>query len=57
MEFFAEKVLLKLMEHSIKFRPNKSGSPHLNGKVKRPQRIDKEEFYSTVNLDFGDLKS
>ena len=57
MEFFAEKELLKLMEQNIKFRPNKSGSPHLNGKVKRPQRIDKEEFYSTVNLDFGDLKS
>ena len=56
-EFFAEKVQLKLMEHGIKFRPNKPGSPHLNGKVERSQRTDKEEFYSTVNLDLEELKN
>jgi transposase InsO family protein len=33
LEFFAEKVQLKMMELGIKFRPNKPGSPHLNGKV------------------------
>ncbi len=55
--FFAEKVQLKLMEHGIKFLPNKPGSPHLNGKVERSQRTDKEEFYSTVNLDLEELKN
>lgn len=56
-EFFAEKVQLKLMKHGIKFRPNKPGSPHLNGKVERSQRTDKEEFYSTVNLNLEELKN
>lgn len=37
LEFFAEKVQLKLMSLGIKFRPNKPGSPHLNGKVERSQ--------------------
>lgn len=56
-EFFAEKVQRKLMDYGIKFRPNKPGSPHLNGKVERSQRTDKEEFYSTVNLDLEELKN
>ncbi len=55
-EFFAEKVQRKLMDYGIKFRPNKPASPHLNGKVERSQRTDKEEFYSTVNLDLDELK-
>lgn len=33
----------------IKFRPNKPGSPHLNGKVERSQKTDKLEFYSTTD--------
>lgn len=36
LEFFAEKVQQKLMSLGIKFRPNKPGSPHLNGKVGTP---------------------
>lgn len=56
-EFFAEKVQRKMMEFGIKFRPNKPGSPHLNGKVERSQRTDKEEFYSTANLDLDELQS
>jgi transposase InsO family protein len=44
MEFFAEKVQRWLMEYGIKFRPNKPGSPHLNGKVEHSQKTDKEEF-------------
>ena len=56
-EFFAEKVQLKMMEYGIKFRPNKPGSPHLNGKVERSQRTDKEEFYSTVSLDLRELQT
>jgi len=50
MEFFAEKVQRRLMEYGIKFRPNKPGSPHLNGKVERSQKTDLEEFYPTVDL-------
>jgi len=49
-EFFAVKVQEKLKEYCIKFRPNKPGSPHLNGKVERSQKTDKTEFYSTVDL-------
>lgn len=43
--------------YGIKFRPNKPGSPHLHGKVERSQRTDKEEFYSTANLDFHELQT
>ena len=49
-EFFAVKVQKQLMAYGIKFRPNKPGSPHLNGKVERSQKTDKAEFYSTVDL-------
>ncbi len=55
-EYFAAKVQEKMMEYGIKFRPNKPASPHLNGKVERSQRTDKEEFYSTVELDLETLK-
>jgi transposase InsO family protein len=55
-EFFAIKVQEKMMEHGIKFRPNKPGSPHLNGKVERSQRTEREEFYSTAKLDLEDLQ-
>ena len=54
-EFFACKVQECLMNWSIKFRPVKPGSPHLNGKVERSQRTDLEEFYATVSLDSPDL--
>lgn len=54
-EFFAVKVQEKMMEYGIKFRPNKPASPHLNGKVERSQRTDKEEFYSTVDLNLETL--
>ena len=56
MEFFAEKVQRRLMEYCIKFRPNKPGSPHLNGKVERSQKTDKEEFYPTVDLQANNLE-
>ena len=54
-EFFAYKFQEKLREYCIKFRPNKPRSPHLNGKVERPQRTDLEEFYPTVDLNDPDL--
>ncbi|MCL2128884.1 MAG: IS481 family transposase [Treponema sp.] len=56
MEFFAEKVQQRLMEYGIKFRPNKPGSPHLNGKVERSQKTDLEEFYPTVDLNADNLE-
>jgi len=55
-EFFAEKVQKRLMKYGIKFRPNKPGSPHLNGKVERSQKTDKTEFYATVDLAAEDLE-
>jgi len=57
MEFFAEKVQRRLMEHGIKFRPSKPGSPHLNGKVERSQKTNLEEFYPTVYLKAADLEN
>lgn len=54
-EFFAVKVQEKLMAYGIKFRPNRPAAPHLNGKVERSQRTDKEEFYATVNLNLEEL--
>jgi hypothetical protein len=50
LEFFAEKVKLKLLDLGIKFRPNKPGFPHLNGKVERSQKTDLEEFYAITDL-------
>ena len=44
------------MKFSIKFRPIKPGSPHLNGKVERSQKTDFDEFYSTVNLKDSELE-
>lgn len=38
------------MTYGIQFRPNKLGSPHLNGKVERSQKIDKSEFYPTIDV-------
>ncbi len=57
LEFFAEKAQLKMMKLGIKFRPNKPASPHLNGKVKRSQKTDLEEFYAITDLsDFETLR-
>lgn len=56
-EFFAEKVQRKLMAYGIKFRPNKPGSLHLNGKVERSQKTDLAEFYALADLtDFDKLQ-
>lgn len=55
-EFFAYKVQEWLLEHSIKFRPIRPHSPHLNGKVERAQRTDLEEFYATANLQGPGLR-
>ncbi|WAW08995.1 IS481 family transposase [Oxalobacter vibrioformis] len=56
-EFFAIKVQEKFREYGIKFRPNKPGSPHLNGKVERSQKTDQAEFYATIRLDDPELHS
>jgi len=49
-EFFAIKVQKYLLSQSIKFRPIKPGSPHLNGKVERSQKTDLSEFYPTISF-------
>lgn len=54
-EFFAVKVQERLKQYSIKFRPNKPGSPHLNGKVERSHQTDRAEFYATVDLTTDNL--
>lgn len=43
-EFFSTKVQKRFMDYSIKFRPIKPGSPHLNGKIERSPKPDLEEF-------------
>ena len=48
-EFFAEAVQHHLMDWAIKFRPIPPRSPHLNGKVERTQRADREEFWDTID--------
>lgn len=55
LEFFAESVQKKLMELHIKFRPNKSRSPHLNRKVERSQKTDRVEFYALNDLPYEQL--
>jgi hypothetical protein len=37
------------MDWAIKFRPIPLRSPHLNGKVERTHRADREEFWDTVD--------
>ena len=54
-EFFAVIVQERLKQYGIKFRPNRPGSPHLNGKVERSQKTDKIEFYSTTDLSSAEL--
>jgi transposase InsO family protein len=48
-EFYNYPFQEALASHSIKYRPIKPRSPHLNGKVERSQQTDKEEFYALLN--------
>jgi transposase InsO family protein len=48
-EVFAEAVQHHLMDWAIKFRPIPPRSPHLNGKIERTQRADREEFWDTID--------
>jgi len=54
-EFFAHSYQEILMKWGIKFRPIKSRSPHLNGKVERTHRTDLEEFYAIEDIDDPNL--
>jgi transposase InsO family protein len=49
-EFFGLEFQKAMQHQSIKFRPIRPRSPHLNGKVERSQKTDKIEFYPTVDL-------
>lgn len=40
---------------TIKFRPIRPASPHLNGKVERSHQTDLAEFYATADLKAPDL--
>ena len=55
-EFFAVAVQQWLMDHCIKFRPNKPASPHLNGKVERSQKTDREEFWAVTDARTPDVE-
>ncbi len=55
-EFFAVAVQQWLMDHCIKFRPNKPASPHLNGKVERSQKTDREEFWAVTDPRTPDVE-
>jgi len=44
-----------MMQHGIKFKPNKPGLPHINVKVERSQKTDKSDFYTTVDIDSEDI--
>jgi transposase InsO family protein len=54
-EFFAIDVQQELMARCIKFRPIRPRSPHLNGKVERSQKTDRDEFYSTIKLPCAEI--
>ncbi len=54
-EFFGLEFQKAMKHHSIKFRPIRPRSPHLNGKVERSQKTDKIEFYPTVELTDPEL--
>ena len=56
-EFFAYKVQEWMKGYCIKFRPNKPGQPHLNGKVERVQQTDLKEFWALTDIsqDYGYL--
>lgn len=55
-EFFAVKVQEMYSYYCIKFRPNRPGAPHLNGKVERSQKTDLQEFYATLEWPCNDLE-
>lgn len=55
-EFFAVSVQQWLMDSSIKFRPIKPRSPHLNGKVERSQKTDLDEFWSITKASDPELQ-
>ena len=55
-ELFAVSVRQWLMDHCIKFSPIKPASPHLNGKVERSQKTDREEFRAAADLNSLELE-
>jgi len=54
-EFFALSVQRWLKQATIKFRPIRPASPHLNGKVERSHQTDLAEFYAIADLKAPDL--
>ncbi len=54
-EFFGLEFQKAMQRNSIKFRPIRPRSPHLNGKVERSQKTDKIELYPMVDLADSEL--
>lgn len=54
-EFFGLEFHRARQINSIKFRPIRPRSPHLDGKVERSQKTDKIEFYPMVDLADSEL--
>jgi len=54
-EFFGVAFLEEVKRYSIKFRPIKPRSPHLNGKVERSHQTDLQEFYIAADLNAPQL--
>jgi len=54
-EFFGLEFQISMKRNSIKCRPVKPRSPHLNGKVEHSQMTDKVEFYPTIGINKKDL--
>ena len=55
-EFTAYLIQEALFDWKIKWRPNRAGAPHLNGKVERVQKTILDEFYETIDLRSSDLE-
>ena len=54
-EFIACKVQECLFDQGIKLCPMRPGVTHLNGKVERSQRTDRDKFYAVADLDSPEL--
>lgn len=53
MEFMAYSVQDMLREYSIKYRPIRPASPHLNGKVERAQQTVLREFFAVQSTSLS----
>lgn len=55
-ECFAMAVQQWPMAHGMKFRPIKPAAPHVNGKVERSQKTDREEFWAVTDSQTSEVQ-